>query len=426
MRVVRVVERPSNLRAAFMAFGQGDSDVGGVALMGVTPPGVSQPVEAIVIRPDAIFVVLGLELPGPAKHLEAPLHGQWRADGWRIGESATAANPAADALAAAETIADSLRRSTHVTVPIEVILAVGPYAGSVTVPDDDGAGLVHVLHPRPASARQALTHRDRTVDPSRSRCTIEQTRGLLRTLLPNTCEHPGDLAAEGFFPGDSTSAHPPRSELGAPQQPDRPASSADGTRARWPRPWLWLPVAGIALIVLASISAVGIAVATTKPTARQALQPPAQPHEDHTIHQVTFTPVDTAGGLPCTEHTFGDVQATVERLGCTEVWLGSYTAEFNGHQAVVSVAEFDLRSGDDADALAGVADTPGSGGAHDLATATGQWPGSAPGFGDAVSRSHTQGGTVRLVLASLHDAQSMPHPVLSRIVDAAAEMPAHR
>ncbi len=88
MRVVRFPARPTrvsdDIRAALASLGKGGNLVGGVALLGATPPDSGLVIDAVLVLPRGVFVVVGVDLPDPAMTLTAPLHGEWKADGWPL------------------------------------------------------------------------------------------------------------------------------------------------------------------------------------------------------------------------------------------------------------------------------------------------------------------------------------------------------
>ncbi|HWO61319.1 MAG TPA: hypothetical protein VNO31_14920, partial [Umezawaea sp.] len=84
VRLIRLGSVPTevgaDVRAALSTWGVGDAVLGGVALLGVQPPGSPKAVDAVVVLPRGVVVVVGVDLPDPAVRLEAPLTGQWRID----------------------------------------------------------------------------------------------------------------------------------------------------------------------------------------------------------------------------------------------------------------------------------------------------------------------------------------------------------
>jgi len=102
VRVVRIGDEATtvgaDVRAALTSWGRGDSIVGGVALVGLRPEGGDRAIDAVVVLPRGVLVVVGVDLPDPAVRLDAPLSGQWKTDGWPLVRPDGAVNPAADAM----------------------------------------------------------------------------------------------------------------------------------------------------------------------------------------------------------------------------------------------------------------------------------------------------------------------------------------
>ncbi|AXB44199.1 hypothetical protein [Amycolatopsis albispora] len=211
MRLVRLAQQPSrvadDIRAALASLGRGNTVVGGVALIGVSPPGFAQPVDAVVLLPRGVLIVVGVDLPDPAMRLDAPLTGQWKADGWPLVGTDEAVNPATDALATSEKIARHLRETEPSTTAIGTIVAVGPYVEQVDQPPADLAGSVRVLHPTPTAMLAAAVSLASATQPS----TVAQARAMLAALAENAPKLSDDvLTAEGFAP--TGLAEPERTE----------------------------------------------------------------------------------------------------------------------------------------------------------------------------------------------------------------------
>ncbi len=253
-----------DIRAALTAMGRGDVLAGGIAVIGMAMPESTQPVEAILVLPSSVVLVLGVDLPGPTLHLEAPLYGAWKSDGWSLVGTGNAVNPGSHALVTAEAIARRLHASGEVTVPIRAILAVGPYAETITVPDAEAGGSVRVLHPTPATVRSALvsfTAAERTAVPT---CTVEQARAILRAIDSDIPIQPDSLLArEGFVIG-TTSAHAAPNAtavVGGVQVPeglgvDPPHVDAAGSgHARHART-RWLPIAVLCVLLTIVFAAI--------------------------------------------------------------------------------------------------------------------------------------------------------------------------
>ncbi|MGA6168513.1 hypothetical protein [Amycolatopsis magusensis] len=201
MRLVRLAQQPSrvadDIRAALASLGRGNTVVGGVALIGVSPPGFTQPVDAVVLLPRGVLIVVGVDLPDPAMRLHAPLTGQWKADGWPLVGTEETVNPATEALATSEKIARHLRDTEPSTTTIGTIVAVGPYVEQVDQPPADLAGAVRVLHPTPTAMLAATVSLASASQPS----TVVQARAMLAALAENAPALSDEvLAAEGFAP----------------------------------------------------------------------------------------------------------------------------------------------------------------------------------------------------------------------------------
>ncbi|MGH3521157.1 MAG: hypothetical protein ACRDQ7_28030 [Haloechinothrix sp.] len=287
MRLLRIGEQGSrvadDIRAALTALGRGESLTGGIALIGVRLPESDQPVDAVLVLPRAVVLVLGVDLPGPAIHLDAPLHSEWQADGWSLVGTGSAINPGSAALETAEAIARRLHASGQVPVPICAILAVGPFAENVRVPDDPPASPVRVVHPRSSTLRSALDSFIAVNGVGLSRCTVEQARAIMRVIDPDVPIQPDTvLTHEGFLAGTAVAVHPTAIPAGQPARTAPvplglgidnstvPAAQAPQRRrgvARW-----WPLLAGFALLLaavnvhLSTYAPSGVHMSTDAPT----------------------------------------------------------------------------------------------------------------------------------------------------------------
>jgi len=221
VRLVRLDRQPSrvadDIRAALASLGRGNTVIGGVALIGASPAG-ERPIEAIVVLPHGVLIVIGVDLPDPALRLEAPLGAPWKADGWPLVHDEEAVNPATEALDLSQACERRIAEVAPGTAPVGTIIAVGPYVETVDQPVSDLAGPVRVLHPTPttmlaATVSLATAHRPRSV---------EQARALIHGLAPDAPEFSDEiLLGEGFsrFTDDA----PPEEFLPpVPAQPSRP------------------------------------------------------------------------------------------------------------------------------------------------------------------------------------------------------------
>ncbi|MEW2502336.1 hypothetical protein AB0878_17815 [Amycolatopsis sp. NPDC047767] len=199
MRLVRLGQQPSrvaeDVRAALASLGRGSTVIGGVALIGARPAGGERAVEAVVVLPKGVLIVIGVDLPDPALRLEAPLGGPWKADGWPLVHGDDAVNPATEAL---DLSAECERRIAELAPgsgPVGTIVAVGPYVETVDQPPADLAGPVRVLHPTPTTMLAATV----SLATARSPRSLDQARALIGALAPDAPEMSDEvLLGEGF------------------------------------------------------------------------------------------------------------------------------------------------------------------------------------------------------------------------------------
>ncbi|WP_085939625.1 hypothetical protein [Amycolatopsis azurea] len=198
VRLVRLAQQPSrvaeDVRAALASLGRGSNVVGGVALVGASPV-EGRPVEAVVVMPKGVLIVIGVDLPDPALKLEAPLGGPWKADGWPLVHGDTSINPATDALSLSAACTHKIADVAPGAGPIGTIIAVGPYVETVDQPAADLAGSVRVLYPT-ATTMLAATVSLATAPRPRS---VQQARELIAALAPDAPPMPEEmLLGEGF------------------------------------------------------------------------------------------------------------------------------------------------------------------------------------------------------------------------------------
>ncbi|MEV4602526.1 hypothetical protein AB0K15_34670 [Amycolatopsis sp. NPDC049253] len=199
MRLVRLGQQPSrvaeDVRAALASLGRGSTVIGGVALIGARPAGGERAVEAVVVLPKGVLIVIGVDLPDPALRLEAPLGGPWKADGWPLVHGDDAVNPATEAL---DLSAECERRIAELAPgsgPVGTIVAVGPYVETVDQPPADLAGPVRVLHPTPTTMLAATV----SLATARSPRSLDQARALISALAPDAPAMSDEvLLGEGF------------------------------------------------------------------------------------------------------------------------------------------------------------------------------------------------------------------------------------
>ncbi|WP_340687424.1 hypothetical protein LCL61_15225 [Amycolatopsis coloradensis] len=478
MRLVRLAQQPSrvaeDVRAALASLGRGSNVVGGVALIGASPVD-GRPVEAVVVMPNGVLIVIGVDLPDPALKLEAPLGGPWKADGWPLVHGDTSINPATDALSLSAACTHKIADVAPGAGPIGTIIAVGPYVETVDQPAADLAGSVRVLYPT-ATTMLAATVSLATAPRPRS---VQQARELIAALAPDAPPMPEEmLLGEGFsaysddeptvirenplvaiaqtvpvqHPGKrpTKSAVPPAPPAKPVQatppvppvqqavavQPARQAPSPEAVPAE-PRPKTshqsktvkWLPVAAIGLLIVLLVAAISVASGGDDTASTQTPPPPTPatsppPPSSSAVENIQFTSRASAADQKCASHAYGDVQASLQQTSCSAVKRASFASSIDGRAAAVTIAVVEFPSTDQATAFKATADTPGGGGILDLATETNQWQGEVPVFEGAAYQSSLDGKSVRLVQVVWVPGPSTPDdPGLVRGAKAALELP---
>ncbi|HUQ59832.1 hypothetical protein [Lentzea sp.] len=385
MRLIRLGAEPSaigaDVRAALTACGAGTQALGGIALIGVQPPDCPVPLDAIVVLPKGVLVIVGVDLPDPAVKLEAPLGGQWKMDGWPLVSQDGSPNPAAEAVAAATAVAQRIQNMRAEPLPVSTVVAVGPFVSQVVQPTVDLNRGVRVLHPKPSTLLTAARELATATVP----CTADHAAKLLAIL--QTTGTPPDarsFLAEGFSDAVSPDlasastmlipkvhARLPLSRKRLPQSSSQsssqgsPQSSPQGTPPEPPQktPWTFLAAVGVValilivwLLVLLSGNDDNAAGSTTEPTAPQ----PTTVVVDGTA----FVPKEAKKDKNCQAQAFGDVKAWLIANECRELLRATYVTTVQDKQATVLVADLDLLDSPSAKALLSVVSLPGSGGVH--------------------------------------------------------------
>ncbi|TKG71426.1 sensor domain-containing protein [Prauserella endophytica] len=451
MRLVRFPRQPTrvseDIRAALASLGRGRNVVGGVALAGVRPAGAPRAVDAVLIVPGGVLVVVGVDLPDPAMRLDAPLDGQWRTDGWPLVSTDEAVNPGIEALALAATVAERVR-AVEPDATLGTVIAVGPFVETVEQPPADLAGPVRVVHPTPTSMLAAAVSLASAERPF----TAQQVRALVRAMEPTAPEQDDEtLAAEGFTTEENPLAlapetvpiehptkpaatpvpvtvavnperpRPPRpAPLPSPLPAPAPAPATPPVPAPRPRRPRWQPLAAAGAFV-AVIGAV-LAIVLTRGGEDEA--PAGTPAAVTTAGGVEFTERAAGADDDCAPHATGDLQVALEESGCTGVRRASFDTTVDGATVAVSVAALAFPDEASAQEFLRLADTPGSGTITDLATETERWPGDVPAFANAAYAGALDGSTVRFVLTCLLDGASRPDdPRLTDTAKAALKLP---
>lgn len=422
MRLLRLGDETStvaaDLRAALASWGRGDDIVGGVALLGVRPPGLDRVVDAVVVLPRGVLVVIGVDLPDPAVRLQAPLDGVWRTDGWPLVRNDGAVNPAVDAMAFTAAItrglAERSARDRAMPPSVATVVAVGPYVASVEQPAADLARGLRVLHPEPSTLLTAA----RELAVGRTACTVEQARGLLAGLCP-AGELPADLAAllerdeelrrEGFAGEPETVVTAPVT-LPRPTPPPavpmspaaRPPRTSIGSRAR--PDWLrLLPVAAVLLVVSLLVTGVVFALGSGDGGDGQSAGSPtgsSGPSAAVVVSGVRYLPKGMLIDADCAAHATGEVRQWLAENGCRQLVRMRFEASSAGRAAAVQLTVLRFAEGALAADLRALIDRPGTGGIADLAAEGTPWPdGRQPSFAGAARASGQEGTSVKVVTA---------------------------
>lgn len=431
MRVVRVGEETTavgaDVRAALTSWGRGDGVVGGVALVGVWPKGCGQRVDAVVVLPRGVLVVVGVDLPDPAVRLDAPLSGQWKTDGWPLVRPDGAVNPATDASATVAAVRRTLEEAQVEPLPVGTVVAVGPYVSQVHQPTSDMLRGVRILHPEPktllTAARELATHQ--------RPCTVAQARAILAALAPDHAEV--DLAGEGFtntvipeMAAASTTLIP---RIQASPQPATPATSPKPRKASSSSrgPLRWLPGSAVVLVALLLLTGIVYAVASSGSSEEEPEGTSSTSTESSgvTVAGYRFDPVGAISDTDCAAHAYGDVQVWLQRNRCSELVRARYESTSDDKRAAVLVSVLRFPESVLAGELETVAQQPGSGAIADASTEGTPWPGkSTPFFESAAFASGREGNSLKLVQAVWIGAPSTPDDeTLRKLASSALAIP---
>jgi hypothetical protein len=418
----------ADVRAALASWGASDTVLGGFALLGVTPLGCPRPVEAVIVVPKGVVVVVGVDLPDPAVRLDAPLDAQWKADGWPLVREDGAVNPAGEALAAASAVTSVLAAHRVAPIPVSTIVAVGPYVGQVVQSTTDLHHGVRVLHPEPKSMLAAL----RELAVAQRPCSVDQAGQLLAELVGD--QSPmlvGEIAAEGFA-DTVTSDLASASTTLLPKITDRATLSrrprGGGPRGRWrsirPR---WLPMAALGLLVVVAAAVVGVAVGTAGggTPARAADRPRGSLGPKQIVESgIAFRPRGAATATDCAGNAYGDVQVWLAKNACTTMVRSVYQTSAGGRPAAVALAVVTFADEATATAFGTEARTPGNGGITDLVADGERWQGAPASFDNAAYTVTVRGAEVRLTEVVWATGTSSPaDPALRRLAAVSAALP---
>ncbi|MCK2240806.1 MULTISPECIES: hypothetical protein [unclassified Crossiella] len=409
MRLVRLGDDPSarvegveaDMRAALSTWGAGTDLAGGIALLDCTPPGSLRPLDAVIVLPRGVIVVVGVDLPGPAMKLEAPLQGQWKVDGWPLIRDDGLLNPAVEALTAASALTQRLQAERIEPLPVSTIVAVGPYVAQVLQPTGDLHRGVRVLHPAPTAMLAAVKELSTYERP----CTAEAARRLLSSVDRRTATlTAGELVAEGFADSvspDLASASTmliPRFTADGRPAPPRPATPRPKKRQPW-LPLAGLALAGLALVLLIATVAQSCSGEPARPEGGGAVSSlrSAEPPES-TVDGLDFVPRGSSREADCGPRAYGQLQQWLRENPCTALVRSLFEVN-EERKAAVSVVVVSFADAVQAQRFQVLADDEQSGGVNELLREGRSWPGGPSSFAPAVASTSRDGTRVRIVRA---------------------------
>ncbi|MDA3629522.1 hypothetical protein OU415_29125 [Saccharopolyspora sp. WRP15-2] len=397
MRHVRLGTDPTevgaDIRAAISAWGAGSSVLGGFAVFGARPPGAPRALDAVVVLPRGIVVVLGVDLAEPALKVEAPLQTPWTVDGWPLVRAEGAVNPGLEGLESAAALARSLQSRGLEPLPVAAVVVVGPYAGQVTQPTTDLHRGVRVVSPNTtsilAAARELATY-------ERS-CPVEPAQQLLQVLAGNSPFSLDELVEEGFPVS-------PETDLATADTMLIPKLTEPSTARSTSRRTGLIAAAAVLVVLCGALIAWWVVGGST-----------AAPHQPAAAVQrvdgVEFAQQVTDQEKTCAPHAFGDVQRWFEQRPCRNLTRAVFDTEVSGRPAAVSVTIVELPDEQAAGELRALADEPGTGGVTDLVAEGRGWPGGPESFDNAAQVVQQSGNEVRIVQTIWRHRDSSPEDV---------------
>jgi hypothetical protein len=429
VRVVRLGTETSrvgaDVRAALSSWGRQDAVLGGIALLGLRPTPADLPIEALLLVPRGVVVIVGVDLPDPAMRLDAPLAGQWKTDGWPLVRPDGVINPAGEALGAAAAVARRLQNSRVEPVPVSTVIAVGPFVGQVVQPTTDLHRGVRVLHPQ---AKPLLTAVRELATYDRP-CTVDQVRHLLRAvagdqLADQITLSTAELTAEGFPDVVSTDLATQSTTL-IPKIADADPPPRPAPKTRRPGLQRWLPIGAAVLLGALLIAGIGVALASSGGSdTPPASAPTSTKPTAVTVHGTAFTPQSSAHDANCANSAYGDVQVWLTTHSC-QLARTLYSATVNGQPVAVAMAVLSFPDPTSASSFVSVANSPGSGSITDLIADGKGWTGGPKSFDNAAYSVTAQGPNVRLVeVVWIKKASQSTDVTLHRIADDADTLPA--
>jgi hypothetical protein len=397
----------ADVRAALSTWGNGDAVLGGVALLGVRPPDSPRELDAVIVLPRGVLVVVGVDLPDPAMRLEAPLNGPWKIDGWPLTRPDGATNPAAEALAASTAVARRIQDMRGEPLPVTTVVAVGPYVGQVVQPTVDLNRGVRVLHPKPTTLLAAA----RELATSDRPCSTGHAAKLIAVLAPTGTPPARQLLlAEGF--SDAAADLASASTMLLPKVPPAPTK-------RQVLPYVGGVVVAV-LLVVALIISLSPGDAADSSTSTTTPQPTTV-----VVDGRNFTPRGADRTDDCTGHAFGDVRGWLSQHVCMQLRRAQYETTVDGRRAGVAVAELSLPDATRAAELHAIASVAGAGGITPLVEEGHAWPGGPSTFDRSAITVSAKGAQVRITQVVWAEGDQDPaDPTLAQLTEQAVRLPA--
>lgn len=396
MHLVRLGAEPTevgaDIRAAIAAWGAGRSVLGGVAVFGCRPPGSPRELDAVIVLPRGLIVVLGVDLPEPALKLEAPMSTPWTVDGWPLVRTEGKVNPAQEGLESAAALARSLQSRGLEPLPVAAVVAVGPYVGQTTQPTTDLHRGVRVVSPNTTSVLSAA----RELATYESTCDAVSALALLQVLGAEATGE--ELVEEGFPASPDVDLSSIDTMLIPKYSEDRPFGRA--TEPAAPRSFSRGKLIG----AVAALAVVFALLALTLGS------PSASPPEVATqrVDGVEFAQRATDHVAACAPNSYGDVQRWFQQRPCRSLRRGVFEAPLGPARVALSVAVVDLPDVATATQLRKLLESAGTGGISDLVAQGRGWPGAPRDFGDAAQSVQQSAGQVRVVQAVWAQRPSSP------------------
>jgi hypothetical protein len=428
VRLIRLGDETStvgaDVRAALASWARGGAVVGGIALIGCQPPDCPEPVDAIVIMPRGLLVIVGVDLPDPAMRLDAPVGGQWRIDGWPLVREDGAVNPAIEGMQAATAVATRLQAQHVEPMPIGTVIAIGPYVSRVSQPTTDLARGIRILHPEPTTLLNAA----RELAVYERRCPVQRANAIVAALAPDMPQFsPEDLVAEGFDPGAGPELAAASTMLIPRLLPEAPRPAAAQIRSKLYR---WVPASAAVLVGLLLVAGIIVAAASSggdSPSAVAGPNPSAatQPTGQQVIAGVPYQPKGITKDTDCAARSIGDIQAWLQKHPCAVIVRSRYEATIGKDAAGILVADLTFSGDTDAGDFLKVADTPGTGSITDPSVDGVAWPdGRQSIFDSAAYKTKRIDTRVRIVQAVWFDkANSAGDQILAKAAEQALDLP---